>query len=384
MRNGAVMKISIFGAGSAGKYLCDEIMLNTNEITVLAFVDNFVEGKYRNICIYKPDEFFSCVAKEVDAIFIAAGAQKTLKTMIDICLKNDFSNLYMMHDIAGKCRLPLFRNGAVIDSRIRKLRFSEEKPSLHYFEVPVTDNCNLNCKGCLFASNLISNVSHVPYEDLWKDARRMSELFYDVPWIRILGGEPLMHPNIIEILECYREYFPDSEVDLCTNGLLIPKMEEKFWECIKKNRISIHVSGYKPTYAQLNRIDVILREREIPYVILKREKFLKYYTSKPENDMENSFQECIASGCYEVYRGKISSCSAVIAFEHFNEKFHSEYVITEEEDWFDIQKEGFDAWKVKKKLEMPSYCCKYCNVNKMVSFDWDYSPKDVELDDFLV
>lgn len=380
------MKIAIFGAGNAGKYLCDEIKTKARNIEIVAFIDNFVAGEYKNICICKPEQFFTQELDKIDAIFIAAGAQKTLKAMVDTCLNSGLEELeiYMMHDIAGKCKLPLFERGELIESRIRKLKFDDEKPTLHYFEVPVTDNCNLNCKGCLFASNIVREASHVPYAELEKDARKMSELFYDVPWIRILGGEPLMHPNIIDILECYRTYFPHSEVDLCTNGLLIPKMEEGFWDCIKKNKISIHVSGYKPTYNQLDKIDAILKEKEISYAILKREEFLKYYTSKPENDMVDSFQRCIASGCYEVYRGRISSCSAVIAFEHFNEKFGSEYLVTENEDWFDIHKEGIDAWQIKKKLELPSYCCKYCNVNGMVSFEWDYSAKDAKIDDFLV
>lgn len=136
----------------------------------------------------------------------------------------------------------------MVKIRIRKLRFSKEKPSLSYFEVPITDSCNLNCKGCLFASNMTKGIQHIRFDTLVKDARRMSELFYDIPWIRILGGEPLMPPNITEILRTYREYFPDSEVDLCTNGLLIPSMRETFWDCIKKERILIHISGYEPVY----------------------------------------------------------------------------------------------------------------------------------------
>ena len=67
---------------------------------------------------------------DIDAVFIAAGAQKTLKTMINACRENDIDQLYMMHDIAGKCRLPLFDEKGMIETRIRKLRFSNQKPSL--------------------------------------------------------------------------------------------------------------------------------------------------------------------------------------------------------------------------------------------------------------
>lgn len=376
-------RIAIFGAGNAGKYLCDELLQHGYEIAGL--IDNFLEGDYQGIKIYRPQEFFELFNGKLQTVFLAAGAQKTIKLMIDTCRANQCQDIYIMHDIVGKCRLLLFdENDVLIETRVRKIRFSDEKPTLAYFEVPITDNCNLNCKGCLFASNMTSGNQHISLDSIRKDAKRMAELFYDVPWIRILGGEPLMHPDIVMILEYYRETFPDSEIDLCTNGLLIPKMGDEFWNCVKSNRISIHVSGYKPTYNMLEQIDVILRGHGLPYVILKRDSFVKYYTDRPDNDMDMSFEKCIASSCYEVYRGKISSCSAVIAFEKFNKKFGTEYKITENEDWFDIHDPQANAKKISEALSRASYICKYCNTLQAEDFEWDYAINGSELRDYLV
>ena len=230
-----------------------------------------MKGEYKGKKIYPAKHFFDLESKrceKVDAIFIAVGAQKTLKFMIDMCKENGVENIYVMHDIVGKCHLTVFdEKGMMIERRIRKLKFSEIKPSLAYFEVPITESCNLNCKGCLFASNITKGTQHINLDELIKDAKRMAELFYDVPWIRILGGEPLMHPNIVEVLKCYRQYFPDSEIDLCTNGLLLHQMRNEFWECIKNEKISIHISGYKPTYQMLGKIERVKEEQGIPYVI---------------------------------------------------------------------------------------------------------------------
>lgn len=377
-------KIVIFGAGKAGQFLYDQIVSESEDYMVIAFIDNIVKESYNDVPVMEPQYFFESANIQYDAIFLAAGAQKTLKLMIKTCRKYNVADIYMMHDIAGKCQLSLFENGKMITRYIRKLRFSKEKPSLSYFEVPITDNCNLNCKGCLFASNVTSGVKHVPLEELKRDAKRMSELFYDVPWIRILGGEPLMHPDIKKILTYYRECFQDSEIDLCTNGLLIPKMDADFWTCIKDNRISIHVSGYKPTYSMLDKIDCILKEQKVPYAILKREEFAKYYTKHGNNDIHKSYEKCMASGCYEVYRGKISTCSAMIAFERFNEQFGTSYEVIENEDWFDIHNPNLDAWEVCRKLDMPSQMCKYCSDSVIEKFEWDYSGKSPNLDDFIV
>lgn len=377
------MRIAIYGAGQAGKYLYDQILENANDIQAICFIDNYISGTYKECVIQTAEKFFGC-KENVDAVIVTAGAQKTLRTMINQCRDNGIEQIYMLHDIAGKNHLELFDDmGELLPERVRKLKFSKEKPSLHYFEVPVTDNCNLNCKGCLFASNTTKEEKNVPYDVIEADARRMAELFYDVPWIRILGGEPLMHPDINKILSCYRETFSKSEIDLCTNGLLIPKMTEEFWNCVKENKISIHVSGYKPTYNMLDKIDAKLAEHELPYVILKRDEFLKYYTATSDNDMTENFEKCIASACYEVYRGKLSSCSGAIAFEKFNEFFGTEYNVKNDEDYFDIHSSDLSANEIKKRLEKTSNICRYCNTSKMKSFEWDYTRK-LALDDYIV
>lgn len=377
--------VVIFGGGQAGRYLYDELLAQGEQFKVVAFLDNIQSGEYRGIPIKKPAEILEKLAEyEIDAVFLAAGAQKTLKLMIKTCRNYGVEHICMMHDIAGKCHLPLFENGELIKKRIRKLRFSDTLPSLAYFEVPITDNCNLNCKGCLFASNITDKECHVPVEQLKADAKRMKELFYDVPWIRILGGEPLMHPHIKEVLGCYRECFPDSEIDLCTNGLLIPKMDDSFWQCIKENGISVHVSGYKPTYNLLDKIDKVLSDQGIPYVILKREEFAKYYTNHDNNDMQKSYDKCMASGCYEVYRGRIATCSAMIAFQRFNEQFGTSYEVLQNEDWFDIHEEGIDPWEISRKLDAPSRMCRYCSDSKVETFEWEYSGTKQELRDFVI
>lgn len=134
----------------------------------------------------------------------------------------------------------------------------------------------------------------------------------------------------------------------------------------------------------LEKLDGMLKKRDIPYAILKREEFLKYYTKTPDQDMQKSFEKCIASGCYEVYRGRLSTCSAVIAFEKFNKVFGASYQIKEDEDWFDIHNPEIDVWKVKEKLEAPSYVCRYCSDSRQESFPWDYSPQMPSLDDYLI
>ncbi len=378
------MNILIFGAGNAGKFLYDEIETKAKNIHVCGFIDNKIQGSYKGTVIESPEKLLP--NKEVyDAVFIAAGAQKTVKIAIDTIRSYGMREIYMLHDIAGKNRLsPFDEMGNIAASRLRKVRFSLEKPTLPYFEVPITDQCNLNCKGCLFACNAVGGNEHIAYNQIEKDALRMRELFYDVPWIRILGGEPLMHPRIMDILGLYRRVFKDSEIDLCTNGLLLPKLSEEFFRCLIQNSITIHVSGYKPTYNLLDKIDAILKKYNLNYTLLKRESFFKCYTLQRSGDEEGNFEKCMTSGCRELYNGRLLRCSGVIAFEKFNSQFGTAYETKENEDWFDIHRKNIDPWELKSRLDKASYVCGYCDVDNAEEFGWDYAGKDAKLSDYIL
>ena len=161
------MKIAIFGAGKAGKFLYESINIYAKDIDIVAFIDNKESGKVGELHVFKPDKFFEKYKSDIDAIFLAAGAQKTVKLMIDKIRKYSKCDIYMLHDISGKNRInPFLENGQINSRYLRKVRFSSEKPTLPYFEVPITDKCNLNCKGCLFACNAIKGSEHVSKEQI--------------------------------------------------------------------------------------------------------------------------------------------------------------------------------------------------------------------------
>jgi MoaA/NifB/PqqE/SkfB family radical SAM enzyme len=55
----------------------------------------------------------------------------------------------------------------------------------------------------------------------------------DLQSFYVTGGEPLLHPRILEIFTIARKYFPRTDLSFMTNGLLLLKMPEIFWETCK-------------------------------------------------------------------------------------------------------------------------------------------------------
>ena len=113
-----------------------------------------------------------------------------------------------------------------------------------HFEVHLVEHCNLNCKGCAHFAPLAKEE----YLDIVKyrhDILRLAELTNnDMAYIKLLGGEPLLHPKIEEIFDLTRSVFKNTPIILITNGINLPDMREKFWDSCRKNRIIVEITKY--------------------------------------------------------------------------------------------------------------------------------------------
>jgi molybdenum cofactor biosynthesis enzyme MoaA len=84
--------------------------------------------------------------------------------------------------------------------------------------VHLTDHCNLNCKSCEHFSS-IADKKFIDLEKYEKDLARLKEISRgEISLIRLLGGEPLLFPGIIDAIKLTRKYFPASAVNNTTGG----------------------------------------------------------------------------------------------------------------------------------------------------------------------
>jgi hypothetical protein len=89
-------------------------------------------------------------------------------------------------------------------------------------ELDVTWACNLNCYNCNRSCEQAPTTERMTVEQI----RRFVDesVAGDVRWerIRLLGGEPTLHPDLPEILDALRTYrdvhSPDTRIEIATNG----------------------------------------------------------------------------------------------------------------------------------------------------------------------
>ena len=109
----------------------------------------------------------------------------------------------------------------------------------NFVEFYVTETCNLVCSGC----NRFNNLGLRGHEDWHKNKEHYKKFsrFVEVKWINIIGGEPLQHPHIITIIKDIRNFFPNSNMNIITNGLLLDKIPN-LKNAIIENNVSLEIS----------------------------------------------------------------------------------------------------------------------------------------------
>jgi Radical SAM superfamily/4Fe-4S single cluster domain len=267
------------------------------------------------------------------------------------------------------------------------LRALTPQPRLTFFVMSIVDHCNLRCQGCdHFAA--IARKRFVSLDDIVRDATRMSEFFRDeVEEMRVLGGEPLLHPQLEEILVEVRKCFPQTKISLTTNGILLPRQDEKFWTVCRENRITIVNTKY-PINLDHAAIEESARVHEVAFEYYGQTgKMTKTSFKVPLDlaggqDPRESFMRCYhANHAVLVMEGRIHTCTVAPNAHIFSERFGADLALTER-DYLDIHK-AQSKQEILEFLATPKPFCRYCNVAaRSYGHPWERSKQ--EMSEWLV
>lgn len=251
-------------------------------------------------------------------------------------------------------------------------------PYLPYLEFHVADHCNLNCKYCTHYSPLVGKPVFTEYDRFADDLRQLRKYIVDIGVIRILGGEPLLNPELGRFIELTRELYPASIITVVTNGLLIDRLDPALIEIMKKNMAFFHISFYPPLKDKVQEIQRFLYEKEIPYTITQMiTEFNKTQTLTPQPD-EDFFYRCFQASCTCLHEGKVAPCYAPFTTKYFNTSFGQELPIDEGVDLYD---EELTAPILKANLLIPMQRCQYCIAGNACS--WEIVGKHSVLEDWI-
>ena len=267
-----------------------------------------------------------------------------------------------------------------LQKRMAKKRLKKRK-TLH-FEIHLTHHCNLNCTGCSVFSS-IADEFFCDVQSIENDLKQIYKLAHgQIDSIFLQGGEPLLHPQLIEILNITRQHFSGVDISILTNGLLLMAQESIFWETCRENNIGIRMTKY-PVNLPFDKIETKAKEHNIDIIYWGKSGFVtKTMRKMPLNlsgteSIKTSFELCYRSNsCILLDEGKIYTCNIIPRIKWFNRQFGTKLEISKF-DYIDIYSvnsidEIFDF------LHKPVPFCRYCNMREPVyGIKWGKSKKEI-------
>jgi MoaA/NifB/PqqE/SkfB family radical SAM enzyme len=247
------------------------------------------------------------------------------------------------------------------------------------FEVNITDHCNLNCIGCEHFSPL-AKEKYIDISDYEKDCARLGKLLnWEMENIHLMGGEPLLHPQINRIIEITRKYFVKGVIEIVTNGILLMKQDRAFWKTCNENNVIISVTQY-PIGLKYDEIERTAKSQNVElryYHFGKKTMQKRPFDLEGKQDIKENIKIChMANNCVQLRDGKLYTCVEIAYIGIFNEYFNKGLEVTEK-DYIDIYK-AQNKEEVFNFLNKPVPFCRYCDIMGIEQeIEWKKSKKEI-------
>ncbi|MCG8491572.1 MAG: radical SAM protein [Sneathiellales bacterium] len=241
-------------------------------------------------------------------------------------------------------------------------------------EVHVVHTCNLHCDGCKHYSNYnhSGRLDPATYRDWitgWAKKIKPQKM-------RLLGGEPTLHPDLISFLYITREVWPDTSIFITTNGYFLDRHPLLF-EAMKDTNARLSMSIHSNDLAYRAKTDpiraAIRKHREESGIDLMEtdvtEVWTKNYhgtgaTMKPYQDgaPQESWKHCSAKNCMQLHENRLWKCGPLAYLEMQLEKFD----LLDDPDWhpyLNYQSLGLEASPEEMRAFLskgPESACAMC------------------------
>lgn len=379
------MKVAIFGCRD-GEYLYQQIEQNGKEkYQVCCFCDNAPEFLNTLIAGIPVSGFDTIVHKyrkrEIEAIIVAVRKGYSRYCIVEQLRKEGIDNIILLKPGPLTYRLPIIFSESEAGYRRQWMFLKEQKhPVIHHLEAHAADGCNLNCKGCLHFANLYDR-EELP--DLWKlldDIQRVKENC-EIFQFRILGGEPLLNPDLPQFLSKLRGILPDTDIAVISNGILIPKAPKELFEVMRDESVGFNLTLYPPTLKMKEKIYEILEGAHVSYGSheAKVDEFEKYMMLHPAESNTYAYESCVSRGILTLRDGKLYKCPIVA---YVNRYFDTFGLQQHYEEGINIYDDNLEWQTLIEDLTLrEGSFCRHCTKDSE-SFHWSVGVPEYE--DWLV
>lgn len=202
----------------------------------------------------------------------------------------------------------------------QKVQYTIENGKLQTrsLEIHIVDHCNLRCEGCCSLSPFLPKHFTSP-EDVYRDLKIASQ-HLNPNYLKLVGGEPTLHPKLMECITAAKESQIGKILSITTNGLLLHKMPNDFWQSID----ALTISHYPKPALNVERLNII-REKADQYGVILNEKIQNDFVDmtrqseyKDEIINQSIYKNCwLRERCHRLKDGRFYMCTRPAHFESY-------------------------------------------------------------------
>lgn len=346
-----MQNIIIFGAGKKGRML-NRILKKkfsyVGDLEVAYFCDNYkMSGSYIDgIKVIHPCEIRT-MKKRYD-IYISTDAflDKIMNQLYELNIENDVWYIPdYVYNFQWNKELPF------------RIKMDISKPRIPYLECGIVKHCNLNCKGC----TALSNISQEEFSDInefEKDLLALKKLFSGIKYFKLFGGEPLLHPMLKEFIRISRHYFPDAELVIHSNGILVPKIDEETLRTMSSLNTKFVFTLYPVTGILKRDIEQRLHRLDVSYEFGKPVyEFRKVFNMRGDYNADEIYKNCCK--CINLINGTLS-CGMGYMVDGLEKKYAINMCENKFQNCINIYTTNLNGWEINEALDAPSDLCSYC------------------------
>ena len=317
-------QIYIYGYGLSGKWLTEE--LKKTGLPVIGFIDTDEKKRgfsFHGTMVKTPKEAY----REIQESGLKKGENLIINTVVDIQdVWDNLSSSDLFEVTALGIYLENIQANAIeeagkdyVEYSLDAVKASHTSFFKHGFrfvrsiDLQVTERCTMKCQDCSNLMQYYEKPVNVTYSKLCQDIENILTRIDKLFEIRLIGGEPFVHPEIYSLLEMYTNTNKIDYVTLFTNSTIKLDRERLDNGKINLKKISFSITNYGGKNARniefnqnmLDNLGVKYRIHE-PEWWTDSGRILE--TSHTEETAQKLFEKCCGKNLFTVYDGKLYRC----------------------------------------------------------------------------
>lgn len=150
---------------------------------------------------------------------------------------------------------------------VHKYFYDTLNVNLRTLDLVITEKCSLRCREC---SNLIQyyqKPQNFSFLELQKEIEQLMRICNEIYEIRVIGGEPLIHPQCVDIIEYLHSFETIKRICVYTNATLMLSEDMLKSLAFTRNKTWFSISDYGKLSRNLQKLVEGLESHGLDYVV---------------------------------------------------------------------------------------------------------------------